>query len=63
MWKSTTNRAYGCSTPSPMPTDRYHSPIPPQLWHTVRDDFGLPRWPRPRERLEAGYPDPEPVLR
>ncbi|MFJ6359243.1 hypothetical protein [Pseudarthrobacter oxydans] len=46
-----------------MPADLYRSPIPPQLWDTIRDEFGLPALSQVRERLEAGSPDPEPVLR
>ncbi|QSZ55648.1 hypothetical protein [Paenarthrobacter ureafaciens] len=46
-----------------MPVDRYRSPIPPQLWDTIRNEFGLPALSQVRERLEVGSPDPEPVLR
>lgn len=44
-----------------MPADPYHSPIPPQLWDAIR--FGLPAVAQGRERLEARFPDPAPVLR
>jgi hypothetical protein len=46
-----------------MPTEPYRSPIPPQLWDTIRDEFGLPTLGQVRERLEANSPDPEAVLR
>lgn len=46
-----------------MPTDPYRAPIPPQLWETIRDEFGLPTLGQVRDRLEAGSPGPEPVLR
>lgn len=46
-----------------MPADPYRSPTPPQLWDTIRNEFGLPALSQVRERLEAGSPDPEPVLR
>lgn len=46
-----------------MPADLYGSPIPPQLWDTIRNEFGLPALSQVRERLEASSPDPEPVLR
>lgn len=46
-----------------MPVDLYRSPIPAQLWDTIRNEFGLPALSQVRERLEVGSPDPEPVLR
>jgi hypothetical protein len=46
-----------------MPADPYRSPIPLRLWDTIRDEFGLPALSQVRERLEAGSPEPEPVLR
>jgi hypothetical protein len=46
-----------------MPADQYHSPIAAQFWDTIRDEFGLPTLAQLRERLEAGYRDPESVLR
>lgn len=46
-----------------MPADPYRSPIPPQLWDAIRDEFGLPALSQVRERLEVDSPDPEPVLR
>jgi hypothetical protein len=46
-----------------MPADRYHSPIAPQLWDAIRDEFGLPALGQVRARLEASSPDPEPALR
>jgi len=46
-----------------MPTEPYRSPIPPQLWDAIRDEFGLPALGQVRERLEAASPDAEPVLR
>jgi hypothetical protein len=46
-----------------MPADPYRSPIPPQLWDAIRHEFGLPALGQVRDRLEAGSPDPEPVLR
>lgn len=46
-----------------MPVDLYRSHIPPQLWDTIRNEFGLPSLSQVRERLEVGSPDPEPVLR
>lgn len=46
-----------------MPADRYRSPISPQVWDTIRDEFGLPTLAQIRERLEAGSPDPGPMLR
>ena len=46
-----------------MSADLYRSPIPPQLWDAIRDEFGLPALGQIRERLEASLPDPEPVLR
>lgn len=45
-----------------MPVDPYRSPIPPQLWDTIRNEFGLPALSQVRERLEVGSPDPQPVL-
>lgn len=46
-----------------MPADLYRSPIPPQLWNAIREEFGLPTLTQVRERLEASLPDPEPTLR
>jgi hypothetical protein len=46
-----------------MQADLYRSPIPPQLWNAIREEFGLPALGQVRERLEAGLPDPEPALR
>lgn len=46
-----------------MPTEPYRSPIPPQLWDAIRDEFGLPALGQVRDRLEAGSKDPEPILR
>jgi hypothetical protein len=46
-----------------MPAEPYRSPIPPQVWGAIRDEFGLPTLGQVRERFEAGSPDPEPVLR
>lgn len=46
-----------------MPTDLYRSPIPPQLWDAIRDEFGLPALSKARERFEAVFPDAEPALR
>lgn len=46
-----------------MPAKPYHSPIPPQLWDAVREEFGLPGLGQVRERLEAGSPNPEPAFR
>lgn len=46
-----------------MPTEPYRSPIPSQLWDTIRDEFGLPTLDQVRERLDTRFPDPEPVLR
>lgn len=46
-----------------MSADLYRSPIPPQLWKTIREEFGLPALTQVRERLEASLPDPEPALR
>jgi hypothetical protein len=46
-----------------MPADLYRSPIPPQLWNAIREEFGLPTLTQVWERLEAGFPDPEPALR
>ncbi|WP_251024772.1 hypothetical protein [Arthrobacter sp. ISL-65] len=46
-----------------MPAELYRSPIPPQFWDAVRDEFGLPTVGRVRERLEAGTPNPEPAFR
>ena len=46
-----------------MPADPYRSPIPSQLWDTIRDEFGLPTLDQVRERLDTRFPDSEPVLR
>jgi len=46
-----------------MPADLYRSPISPQLWDAIRDEFGLPALDQVRERLEAGSTDPERALR
>lgn len=46
-----------------MPADPYRSPIPSQLWDTIRDEFGLPTLDQVQERLDIKFPDPEPVLR
>ncbi|MEC3853193.1 hypothetical protein [Paenarthrobacter ureafaciens] len=40
----------------------YRSPIPPQLWQRIREEFGLPTQDQVRERLTA-FQDPEPVMR
>jgi hypothetical protein len=40
-----------------MLADPYRSPIPPQLWDAIRDEFGLPALGQVRDRLEAGSPD------
>ncbi|WP_423183273.1 hypothetical protein [Arthrobacter sp. NyZ413] len=41
----------------------YRSPVPPQLWDRIRDEFGLPALDQVRERLAAITQDPEPVMR
>lgn len=46
-----------------MPADLYRSPIPPQLWNAIREEFGLPTLAHVRKRLESLSPDAEPVLR
>lgn len=46
-----------------MPADPYRSPVPSQLWDTIRDEFGLPTLGHVRERLNTRFPDPERVLR
>lgn len=46
-----------------MPADPYRSPIPSQLWDTIRYEFGQPTLDQVRERLDTRFPDPEPVLR
>lgn len=46
-----------------MPADPYRSPVPSQLWETIRDEFGLPTLGHVRERLNIRFPDPDPVLR
>lgn len=46
-----------------MLADPYRSPIPPQLWDAIRDEFRLPALGQVRDRLEAGSSDPEPMLR
>jgi hypothetical protein len=37
--------------------------MPPQLWDAIRHEFGLPALSQVRDRLKAGSPDPELVLR
>jgi hypothetical protein len=46
-----------------MPANLYRSPIPPQLWDAIRDEFGLPAVGQVRERLEVVSLDAEPALR
>ena len=46
-----------------MTANPYRSPIPPQLWDKIRDEFGLPALEQVRERLATRFPNPEPVIR
>ncbi|MDI2036830.1 antitoxin Xre/MbcA/ParS toxin-binding domain-containing protein [Paenarthrobacter nitroguajacolicus] len=43
--------------------DLYRSPIPPQLWDRIREEYGLPTLEQVRERLTAVSQNPEPVMR